>query len=155
MGRSSFNSNIKTKTKGGFMLKISGVNEILRNLELTKNQSARLHKFLKDEANKIKATAQEMVPEDTGRLKESHRVESSRSSRKDLIAVDILVGGIVVKDRMVSYAAAVHEGYTVKSGPFKGRTGPPRPWLANALKRHEAGYKSRLKKAIKIYGRSG
>lgn len=150
---SKFNSNINTGNKSnGFTVRLSGVNDILRNLELTKNQTSRLQKFLIAEAEKIKRTAIELVPKDTLRLAESHRVESSRTftGSKDVIAVDILVGGISIRGRFVDYAAAVHEGNP--KHPIIHLRKPGRPWLARAAQMHAPGFESRLKKAVKIYG---
>jgi hypothetical protein len=160
MASSAANPNIKIK-KGPFSLEVKGAKEIMRNLELTKNQTQRLRRFLKDEGAKVVETAQKLVPKDELRLMESHEVvdhgthPSPTSSDSADIAVDVVAGGQSIRGRFVDYAAAVHEGYTVKSGRFAGATREPRPWLANAIKRHSPGYMRRLKKAIKIYGRRG
>ena len=76
------------------------------------------------------------------------RVHTTKGG-KDVIAVDILVGGISVRGREVDYATAVHEGYTDARSGVKHAA---RPWLATAVRLHASGFESRLKKAVKIYG---
>jgi len=154
MATSKFNPNINIRGSKGFTIEVSGFSEVMRNLELTKNQTDRLYKFLKDEAEKVKAAAIALVPVDKGRLKESHRVEAARGSNKDEMRVDVVAGGIHVQGRFVDYAAAVHEGYReFVFGRPTGRNVPGRPWLANAIRAHTPGYMNRLKRAIKIHGR--
>lgn len=150
---SKFNANIKVQ-KGPFNLRVEGASEILRNLELTKNQKTRLVKFLKDEGGKVIKTAQKLVPFDTGRLHDSHEVVSDTGAgSSDEISVDIVAGGKNIRGRFVNYAAAVHEGNP--GHPIPHLRMPPRPWLANAIKAHGPGYMNRLRKAVKIYGRRG
>lgn len=135
-------ANIKNviQTGSGFSLHIQGVSEILKNLELTKNQRGRLQKFLEEEANKVIKTAKKIVPVDTGRLRDSHRVLTHGATGRTTVRVDIVAGGLMVRGRYVNYARAVHNN---------------NPWLEAALRVHEHGYQDRLAKAIKIYGRRG
>lgn len=155
---SKFNTNIKVK-KGPFSLEVKGANEIMRNLELTKNQQKRLRKFLLGEGARVMKTAKELVPVDEQRLSDSHEVVDHKGhpgytgSGKSDVAVDIVAGGKSVRGRFVDYAAAVHEGNP--GHPIAHLRKGPRPWLANAIKLHSAGYMKRLGKAIKIYGRKG
>lgn len=139
MAVSGFNKVIRVK-KAGFHMEIKGYGRTLRKLALLKDQKANLQKFLEDEANKVIRTARSIVPVDTGRLKDTHRIFTG-GSKKDFVRADIVVGGIFMRGRFVNYAAAVHEG---------SPTYPARPWLATALALHEPGYRARLKKAIKI-----
>lgn len=137
-----------------FRIEVEGMSEVLKNLELTKNQRKRLQKFLKTEANKIVRTAKKIVPVDTSRLKDSHRILTYGSTGQSIVRVDIVVGGIVVRGRLVNYAAAVHQGYRQYIfGQDTGHRVPGRPWLLAAIQIHAPGYQDRLAEAIKIHGR--
>lgn len=140
MAVSGYNKAIKIKSSKGFSMELKGYSQVLRNLALTKNQKANLQKFLEDEANKVIRTAKSIVPIDTGRLKDSHRIMKD-ATKRDMIRADIVVGGIIIQGRFVGYATAVHEG---------SPSYPARPWLAAAIQAHASGYKNRLAKAIKL-----
>jgi hypothetical protein len=128
-------------SRKGYRAELKGFSETLRNLKLTKNQQGNLQNFLKKEANKVIATAKAIVPVDTGRLRDSHRVLTGGATGRNFVKVNIVVGGIIIRGRFVNYAAAVHEG----SPSF-----PARPWLAMAVKAHAPGYMDRLRRAIKL-----
>ena len=124
-----------------FSFNIKGMTEVLKNLELTKNQRARLQNFLEKEANKVVKTARQIVHVDTGRLRDSHRVLTYGATGRTTVRVDIAAGGIIVRGRLVNYAQAHHEKVD--------------PWLEKAVRMHSAGYTDRMAKAVKIYGRRG
>lgn len=127
-----------SKSKG-FSLRIRGYSETLRNIQRTRNlQGEGLQRFLKQEGEKVVKTAKSIVPVDTGRLKDSHRVLTYGAAERHFVRVDVVAGGIIIRGRFVNYAAAVHRD---------------RPWLMAALRMHEPGYKSRLKKYVKVYGK--
>ena len=131
-------------TSGGVLrLELIGFDEVTHNLRLTKDQHANLQKFVKDEAYKLMDIAKRTVPVATGRLRDSHRVESDGAD-KNLIEASVVAGGLNIRGKFVDYAAAVHEGVKVRSGW---------PWLENSLRFLAPGFYQRLKSAVKIYGR--
>jgi len=136
-------------TKGGgkgFTMKITGVQDIIRNLELTKRQKDRVQKFLEDESNTLIKVARETVPVDTSRLKDSHRMLTG-GSKKGFIKADVVAGGISIRGRFVHYAEAVHEG----DPKGRGIARTSRPWLRMAFEKTNKGYTIRLAKVIKIH----
>lgn len=139
--------------KTGVEISISGTDEILKNIILTKDQSARLQQFVKDEGNKLRALAADMCPKDTGRLRQSHRVLTfGRIGAEGEYAAYVVAGGIVVRGRFINYAAAVHEGSRAHDGvPAM----PSRPWMRKAIREFGPGFVKRIAKAVKIYGTPG
>lgn len=124
------------QTGKGFRVFIKGYSEALINLKLLKNQNVRLQKFLEKEAAKIVKTAKEIVPYDTGRLHDTHRILTGGATGKNFVKVTIVAGGIMMRGKFVNYAAKVHK--------------VNKPWLAMARDMHAPGFDVRLGKAIKI-----
>lgn len=85
-------------------------------------------KQMRRAANNIVKTAKEYVPEDSGALKNSIRVESDRTGINGRLQIDVVVGGqIVDRDNgevfmadvnLDQYAIIIHENYEAyKPGP--------------------------------------
>ncbi len=121
-----------------FSMRLEGFSDVYNNLELTKDQSARMKKFLKAEAAKVNRLAMEIVPIDTHALQLSHRLEGpfEKGSKAGDITVEVRAGGMMSKGKMVNYATKVHM--------------TNKPWLQMALSMITPGYDKRLANAVKI-----
>ena len=129
-------------------LKVEGIEHVKRNFNaLTDGMNPAAARVLKEIAEEVKTEAKDLVPVDTGALRDSIRLIVTAVSAGDITRVGVRAGGYEVNPKtgnLVNYAVYVEFGTSRQS---------PQPYLIPAASKKASQIMRRLLKELTLLPR--